>query len=273
MPLKHAYAVTNKAAALAAAAFTWSTGTTTNRSYLIDGRMDRQFALPSTATSVSVVIDFGTAVSLTAIAILNSNIAQATGGSVRVRAATDAGITTSVAAAHATTSVNTTAPRHKDHVFTFEVSPRRYWEVTFSWTGSFALRIGELFACEATVLTRYTVLGHGEQLPVETTQFKSRSGETRGHYIAGPFRTKRMVFDDLSETERNELVALHLATNGDATPLLWIHRYVPASTDAADQDVVYGRRLEPDYGWSESDHLRFDVDELVIRSLGREVGA
>lgn len=276
MPLQHAYATTNKLTALADAAFTWTPATTTNRVYLHDGRMDKIFSVASTASTVNVVIDFGSATALTAIAILNSNIAQATSPTITIAAADDAAITVNPVTPKATTTLNTTAPRQKDHVLQFASVSKRYWRITWAWTGSFALTLGEIYACVTTALTRYTVFGHSEDEEYFGTEFQSDTGESRGHFIAGPYRTKVLPFEDLSESERDELLTLRRACNAGASPLLWCHQYEAVSTAAAAayQDVIWGRlRGNKNFPWNEFDYARFNVNALVLKSLAREVGA
>jgi hypothetical protein len=275
MAAQHAYAVTNSAGSLGASAFVWSNAAATNRTYLNDGRMDQRFSVGSVATTVNVVIDFGAAVSLTAIALLNSNIASATAPTIAIAAATDSGITTSVVNPKSATTPNTTAPQHKDHVLQFTAVSKRYWRITWAWTGSFTVQLGEIFACTTVPLTRYTTFGHGERQEIIRTQFDGSLGESRGHFLGGPYRKKTLPFADLSATERTELLTMHSACYGGASPMLWCHLYETGSTaaPAAYQDCIFGRLEDAETGWDESDFQRYEPDSFAIRSLAREFGS
>lgn len=272
---QHAYAVTNKAAGLGAAAFTWSDASSTNRTYVNDGRMDKQFATTSILSGVNVIIDLGSAQAVTAVAVLNSNIATATGATLKVDAADSADFLTNPVTPKAVTTLVTTAPRQKDHVLQFASVSKRYWKLTWAWTGFHQLRIGELFLGQTTALTRFVSFGGREELEFIGSDFRSRTGETRGHYIAGPIRHRSLPFDDFSESERDELVTMWLATNGGRAALLWCEEYEAVSTAAAaaKQNCIYGKFDKMMWGWSEPDYLRFGPDRFTIRSLGREVGS
>lgn len=275
MSLQHAYAVTNKAGSLAAAAFNWSNSATTNRAYLNDGRLDRQFNAGAVLTTLNVVIDFGADVTLTAIAILNHNLATATGATLKVEAADNAGISSGSVTPKAITTLNTTAPRQKDHVLQFASTTKRYWRITFAWTGTFTLLLGEIYAAQTSALTRAVVYGSGKGLEYIRSRFRSDTGETRGHFIAGPIRTRQMPFDDLSDSERAELEAMFIATRGGVNALLWCEQYEATATAADNdhQECILGRLEDATWGFTEIDFGRFNPDGMLLRSLGREVGS
>lgn len=273
--IQHAYATANKATGLAAAAFTWSTGTTTNRAYLNDGRMDKTFSVGSSSSGANVIIDLGSAMALTAVAVLNSNIASATAPTLKVEGADDVGMSTNLVVAKAATTLSTTAPRHKDHVLQFASVTKRYWRLTWTWTGSFTLTLGELYLAVPTALTRASIYGDQDREEFITTRFTSYSGWKKGLFLAGPIRGRRLVFDDLSDSERAEVHAIIRATYGGAMPLLWCEKYEASATAAAAayQDCIFGRVEGAIASSTEFDFSRFSVDPLEIRSEGRGVGA
>lgn len=275
MAIQHAYAVTNKLAGLLTSIFTWSNSATDNLARLNDGRMDKKFSVGAATSTVNLVIDFGAATAIEAIAILNHNLATATSPTIKVEAADDSAITTNAVTAKAATSINQDAPRHKDTVLQFAAVSRRYWRITFAWVGSFNLQIGELFPCLTTALSRAIVYGNVSGEEYITSRFGAYAGETRGHYIAGPIRTRQLPFEDLDADERDELLALFRATFGGATPLLWIEQYEATSTAADDdhQEVILGRLDEMALTNVEFDFGRYNPSGLTLRSLGREVGA
>lgn len=272
MALQHAYAITNKAPG--AAGFTWSVATTSSHR-LIDGRLDDQIEVTGTLTTVNVVIDFGVATTLNAIALLNHNLATATGAQVKVEAADNAAINIGNSTPKALTTLYTTAPREKDHVLQFAALSKRFWRITFSWTGTFTLRIGELFAAETTVLTRAMVYGNVESVDFVRSRFTGSTGETRGHFIAGPIRARDISFEDLDVTERNEMMAMFLATKGGTRPMLWCEQYEATATaaDSDHQECLFGKLEDPSFGLTNFDYGRFNPSGMRLKSLGREVGA
>jgi hypothetical protein len=273
-----AYAVTNAFGSLAAAAFTWSTADTTNRSYLNDGRMDRQFNVSNAASGLTLVINMGSAQSLCGIATLNSNVALATGTpALRVRAADDAGITVNVITPKAASNLNTTAPKQKDHVLQWAASAaKQYWELTWTWTGNYQLKIGEVFAfASSTQLSRSSVYGSGEGEFFKVAQNDMQSGEPRAVFIAGPVRRFMLRWKDHSATERDQLRTMWRATKGPVTPFLYIPSYEAVSTAAAttEQEVLYGKLMLTDFDFTQPDFNLFDPPDLQLVSLGREVGS
>ncbi len=275
MTIRHAYSATNKLSGLAAAAFTWSTAVTTNRTYVNDGRMDKVFSAGSSSGGANVIIDLGSAKAVTAVATLNTNIASATAPTLKVEGADDAGISSNVVAAKAVTTLGTTQPRHKDHVLQFDSVSKRYWRLTWTWTGSFTLTLGEIFFAATTTLNRGVIFGHGEREEFITTRFAGDSGERRGHYVAGPYRIRRFPFADLTESERDEVLTMFRASYGGATNMLWCSRYEAGTSaaTAAYQDCIYGRLEQSSVGWTETDPDIYQPDAFELRSAAREVGA
>lgn len=273
------YGVTNLLAGLAATAFTWSSGFTTDRSKLNDGVMDEPGAGSSSAqaSGQTLAFDLGSAVALGAIAILNHNLAVGA-CTVKVEAADDAGFTTNLVTAKAATTINTGAPYQKDTVLQFASVTKRYWRLVFVHTGSKTITIGELLALAfnaVTVLSRQTVYGAGESERYVQNRVVSDTGNARAIYLAGPIRTKRLPFKELKgKSQRDELTNMWRATRGGALNLLFIDLIEQVATAGTSdgQACIWGK-LQDELAWSESDFQVFDVDELVIVSLGREVGA
>lgn len=279
--MAYAYATTNLLSGLAAGAFTWSAGTGgATRSRLNDGWMDARYNNGDSASGITLVIDFGSAVSLSGIALLNHNAAvQKSDAAVRVRAATDAAISVSVITPKVATTLNTAVGLNKDHVLQWATSAtKRYWELTFTWTGTVSqFSIGELYAFVAqTQLSRKSIYGSGDRPIIKTAEVEFYSGGSNSYFQGGPIRVKRMMFSDLNPTARAEMLAMWTATKGSATPLLWIESYEAVSTAAAvtEQEVVYGRlkQLE-ELDLPENDYQLYTPSEFVVESLAREIGS
>lgn len=271
------YAITNAASALAASAFTWSSGYTTNRARLNDGLQDELAAGSSSAqaSGQTLVIDMGSAVSLSAFALLNHNLA--TGAcTVSITAAADSAFSVSLWLAMGDTTINTSAPYEKDAVLQFEAISRRYWKLTFNHTGTKTVTLGELMAIASiTTLSRQTVYGAGESERYVQNRVESRTGHQRATFLSGPIRTKQLPFKDLRGTsERDELMAMWRATRGGVSNLLYIDNVATVfpSGDTPSQQCLWGK-LQESLGWTEDDYLVFGVDGLVLVGLGREVGS
>lgn len=271
------YAVTNAASGLAASAFTWSSGYTTNRARLNDGLQDELAAGSSSAqaSGQTLIIDMGAAVSLSAFALLNHNLA--TGACyVNIYAASDSGFTTSLWLAMGDTTITTSAPYEKDTILQFEAISRRYWKITFNHTGTKIVTLGELMAITSiTTLTRQTVYGAGESERYVQNRVESATGNLRSTFLSGPIRTKSLPFKDLRGTsERNELMTMWRATRGGVSNLLYVDSVASSypSGDAASQQCLWGK-LQESLGWTEDDYLVFGVDGLVLVGQGREVGS
>ncbi len=281
--MAYCYAITNLLTGLAASAFTNSTGNNdSTRARLNDGRMDKRYVVNSSVASGStIVIDFGTAVAATGFALLNTNCAvQKSDAAVRVRGAdgfTAGTINTNIVTAKAATTLNSTAPKNKDHVLQFPIVTKRYWELTFTWTGSVAnFAIGELWAFQGqTQISRKSIYGGGEKEEMKTASIEFDGGNTKAYFKGGPIRGKRLPFQDLTGAQLAELQVMWRAAKAEANPFLWIESYESSAAAAAvaEQEVIYGRCRLAEFEWSETDYLLYQPPEVVIRSLGREVGA
>lgn len=276
----HAYSVTNLLEGLAATAFTFSNAATSNRSYLNDGRMDLQMLVgASVASGLTLVIDMGSAVALAGFAVLNSNCAaQKTDAALRIRAADDSGISTNVVTAKAASTLySTTSPRNKDHVLQFSSVTKRYWELTWTWTGNVTnFKIGELWAYSASVaLSRRSIWGSGEGKKMFTAKANFDTGEKRGLKLGGPQRVLDLRFSDLSASERDELDVMWAAAEADVAPLLWIDSRETVATAAAsdEQNCVFGRLEDDELFFENQDHGRYAPGGFKLRSAGREAGA
>lgn len=273
--MSHGYAITNALAGLAASAFTWSSGYATDRDRLNDGLQD-ELAASGAAAGASpqrLVIDMGSATSLSAFALLGHNLA--TGGcSVTVEAADLLDWITGYVVAKSPSAVPTSAPNDRDLVLQFPAVSRRYWRISFYFTGTKLVTLGELLAfASVTSLTRSRIYGHGETERYITNRNESPTGSVRATLLSGPVRTKRFSFKDLQGTsQRNELMSMWRATRGGVLPLLWIDT-VDSTADGASeaaQECLWGR-LSESHGWAEPDFLLFDVDGFELQGQAREV--
>lgn len=277
--MAYCYATSNLLTGLAASAFTFSAGPSdATRTRLNDTRMDSRFTASAGTSGQTCIIDMGAATALTGFALLNTNCAvQKADAAVRVRGATDAAITTSVVVAKAASTLNSAAPKNKDHVLQFASVSKRYWELTFTWTGTVTnFSIGELWAFNAqTQLTRKSIYGGGESEEIKNAQVDFYSGNSRGYFLGGPVRELQLPFEDLTASQREELAILWRTVKNGAAPFLWMPSYEATATTAAvaEQEVVYGRLQVPTFKWVENDYLLYQPPELIIRSLGREIGS
>lgn len=275
--MTHAYVTANAAALLTATTAFYETSyfvTPAERPYLIDGRMDKQVTFqPDTATTI--LVDFGAAVSLTGWGILNHNLSDIGGGTILIRAATDSAISTSVVTAKAVTTINPTAPRHRDVVLQFSAVSKRYWSIEVTQNVLSSLKIGELFPyVSATQLTRGYTDGSAEPEEIITVGAQMQFGEQREVFMAGPLRHKRMRFQDYTSANNAELMTMWRATRGPLDPLLWIESYEAVATAAANaqQDCIYGKLQLNSYEAPFTDFDLVQPPELIIRQKGRGVG-
>lgn len=270
------YAITNALSGLAASAFTWSSGYTTNRARLNDGVQDELVSGSSSAQASGQTLDFdfGSATSLVGIAILNHNLG--TGAcTVEVKADSAAGYGTAVTAKAATT-INTSDPYAKDTILQFPAVSKRYWRLTFAHSGTKTLTVGEVLAFTSiTTLSRQTIYGAGESERYVQNRVESATGNVRSTFLSGPIRSKALPFKDLRGTsERNELMAMWRATRGGVSNMLYIDS-IDSSASAgtsASQQCLWGR-LQDSLGWTEGDYQLFDIDGLTLVGAGREVGS
>ncbi len=269
------YAITNALTGLAATAFTWSSGYTTDRAKLNDGLQDEVAAGSSSAqaSGQTLKVDLGAATALVGVAILNHNLASGS-CTVQIDASSDdfAADTTAVKAA---TTINTSAPYDKDTVLQFPSVTKRYWRFTFVHTGTKTVRLGELlFFASITTLTRQSVYGAGEEERFPQNRVASDTGHVRATVLAGAIRSKSLDFRDLRlTTERDEVMAMWRATQGGAKTLLFIDLIESQATAAssAGQQCLWGK-LEPVQGWTEDDYQVFTTTALRLTGLGREAG-
>lgn len=275
--MTHAYATVNAASALAASAYTWSTAATTDRDALNDGRMSKVCTSGSTASTIDLTIDFGTATGLMGFALLSHTIGTSyltRGVTCEVSGADDAAQTVNAVTAKAATTINVTEPNHRDAVLTFPLVTKRYWRLRFAHTGTVAIVLGEVLALDGiTSLTRRKVYGWGESEKYYANIAESRTGETHATFLAGPRRTRKLPFVDLSASEKAEVMAMFRATKGGVTPLLWIEDYnsTASAATASEQECIWGR-VQQSLGWTEGDFSLYGPEALELTSLGRVVG-
>lgn len=279
--MAYAYAVNNILTGLAATAFTPGAGPSdATRARFNDGQMGSQYLFTSASGSNTLVIDLGSARNLQGFAVLNSNLHSAVAPTLKVEGADDAAITVNPVTAKAQTTLTQTRPKHRDHVLQFAAVSRRYWRLTWTWTGSFALKVGEVFAygpylAEPVQLTRIANDGSSESEEYFQGVTESDTGEVRAAVLGGPVRTKQLLFSDFNAAEETGLRTMFYATVGQAQPLLWIDSYEATATAAAtaEQECLYGFARWREFRWSWVDHLLKQVPTLELRSMGREVGA
>lgn len=274
-----AWSYGNRLDGLAVANITWSSGYTTARDRLYDGRHDIKALGSSSATASGqyLQINFGSAQALAGIALLNHNLA--TGSvTVTVTAADDSGMSTNAVTAKATTTVNTSFPYERDTLLQFPSVSRQYWRITFAHSGSKQLQIGELLMLSTlTALTRNSVYGgHSNELRSVQRRVVSETGSMRVARISAPLRTMRFNFADLQgESQRDELLAMWNASEGGAKGNTLIAEYVESSVSAGSaqsQRCIWGR-LQEVTGWSDDDYNIFGVTGFELQAAGREVGA
>lgn len=274
-----AYATTNRLTGLTASAFSVTTGAGPSGAtelYLNDGRMDRQYTFTAGTTAETLQIDLGSALAVVGVAILNHNLVALGSASVTITAADDSGFTTGVVTPKAATTLNTTEPKHKDHVLQFASVSKRYWRIAMSHAAATALKIGEVFLLAAsTQLTRGMLDGSGESEEIISVGNRMMYGATKSTFFAGPIRSKQMKYQDFTEAQLLELRTLWAAVKGPVTPFLWIESYEAVSTAAASaqQDCIFGQIQDARFAWTFVDSLYRQPPGFDIVSLGREVGS
>lgn len=283
----HAYVTTNALAGLTASAYTWSNSYAgSDRALLNDGRLDKRVVVGSPSSSISVVIDLGSAQTLGGFALLNHNLVTSGVGIVtcRIRGADNGAISSNVVVAKTYStlasylSANARDPRNKDHVFAFTPVQRRYWQIELAWTGTISdLAFGEIFAWTGspTSLARRSVYGSAEQNELLVTSQRTLSGDTRSSFLAGPVRAKRLSWADFNATELDELRLAAYRAGGPVTPMLWVESLQADALAAAsaDQECLLARLELGGFDFSQPDFNLYTPPEFLLRSLGREVGA
>lgn len=277
----HGYVVDNAMTGVEPnAGFTWSNGASTNRSYLNDGRIDRRFVVgASVASGISVIIDTFNATTYTGVAVLNSNCAvQKTDATLKVEASALSDFSADVNLVKAASTLySATYPRNKDHVLQFTGFSRRYWRLTWTWTGTVTnFSVGEIFLFTAlTTLSRRSIYGSGEGKKMWTASEQFMTGERRGLKLGGPQRMLDLQFSDLSESERDELDLMWSRADGNASPLLWVDSYeaTAIAAAAAEQNCVFGRLDDDELFFQNPDFGRHQPSGFKVRSAGREAGA
>lgn len=274
--MSQGYAVTSSLTGLAATAFTWSSAYTTNRARLNDGILDELASSASSAqaSGQTLVINMGSATALVGFALLNHNLASGA-CTVRVRAADDAAITTNVVTAKAASTITTTAPNQKDTVLQFPSVTKQYWEFTFVHTGTKVVTIGEVLAfASITTLTRTSIYGDGESERAVLNKNVSQTGHQRATFLAGPIRTKRRIYKELSTAEKAELRAMWAASNYGTSNILWIDYIESTSTAATDagMECLWGK-IQEELDWTQGDYRLFDPSDFTLVGQGREVGS
>lgn len=271
------YGITNLLTGLAASAFTWSSGYTTDRDKLNDGKQDEVAAGSSSAqaSGQTLTINLGSAQAVAAIALLSHNLA--TGAcTVAVTYADDSGFTTGTGTAKAASTINTSAPYDKDTVLQFPSVTKQYWRLTFVHTGTKTLRLGEvLFFGSLTTLSRQSAYGDGESSIFPQNRVRTDTGAERATVLAAEIRTKRLDYKDLRGTsERDELMGMWRAALGGARNLLFVDLISSSATAAAAEAMqCMWAKLAPSMGWTQDDYALFTITGVTLTGLGREAGS
>lgn len=276
MPLVHAYCVANAFAGLPESSIVPSAGSSTNRGRMVDGRVDRQWdtGVIGASWTLTVVFDYGSAISLVGIAALNHNGTDALPITMRVRAADDAAISVGVVTPWAAVNMRAT-----NAVAAFSATSKRYWEVRWvSGVTPTSFKIGELFAmATATQLSRHVVYGSGGEQLFKTNFAESPTGRLMGGKLSGPLKARHLVWEDLSAANLLELETMHAAANGNGRDLFWVEHWDPAGTSGltADQrqECYYGRFLEDRLRHAVTDYDLYGGVQLTLREQTRGVGA
>lgn len=276
--MSHGYAVTNLISSLAATAFTWSSAYATGRDRLNDDVMDELAAGSSSAqaSGQTLTVDLGSAQSVSAVALLNHNLASGA-CTVAVTYADDSGFTVGTGTAKAASTVPTSAPSNKDMVLQFPAVSKRYWRLTFAHSGTKIVTLGELLVLSSLVgLSRTSIYGGtGESERCITNRVEGGAGGTRSSFVAGPIRTRTFGFKDaVGTSQRDELMSMWRATRGGTLNLLWVETIESTATAATDagMDCLWGR-LSEEHAWQQPDFELFDVDGFSLTNQGREVGS
>lgn len=266
----------NHISGLTATLFTVSAGpANSTRLFFGDGWMDRQYIFNASSSAVFVTVDLGVARTVDTVAVLNHNLASlGSSRTIAVRGADDSAMTVNVVGPY-TASVLSTSTRAKDTCIAFASALRRYWRFTFDWGAvSGILRVGELVAGQATTLTRGELDGSGESELYRVPTVQLANGGERGIGLAGPILERRLRFDDFSPTEMGFMRTLMRDVRGPATPVLWCEDWVAnGAPTEAQQKCLFGTVSSADYVETFTNWRLSRPNELVLRSLGREVGA
>lgn len=268
MALQHAYVTSDVIAGLAESAITVSSGTTTNRGRLADGRADKTYSPGSVASGWNIKFDLGSAQSIAAVAILNHNLAGFS-ATCLIEGADDLAISVNVV-----TFKSATTLRASDAVLQGTSASRRHWRLTFAWTGNQTPVIGEVFASTSTALTRFTIFGNSRARAFKTIFNESDYGLIFGHFLSGPMVVRSVIWEDLTPSQKDEIFTMHSAVKGNARPFLWIEQYETGSTaaDLAHQECIFGHFLEQDLAAQEADFDLYGTITLTIREQTKGVG-
>lgn len=272
------YCVHNECSGLAASAFNCTEGAPSDlstRANFNDGLLGRQ-VVHASAGQVSVVVDLGSAKSIVAAAWLNHNAASLATAQFRVYASSASDFSSDIVTVKDATPCGTARVERKDIVLNFPAVSRRYWLLRVVLGSAGVLKVGELFLGAAvTSLTRGSSYGSGEGAEIVASSLVTQSGDVRVAKLGGPVFERRYSFADWTASELEELHALWDAANGTVTPFLWIDRVASSSSAGAlgDGKCLYGRIQDARFDWVQDDFGIYQPPSLVLRSLGREMGA
>jgi hypothetical protein len=275
MARQHAYATVNKLSGIADSAITLSTGSTTNRGRLVDARQDKQWDSGTIAAGVVVNLDFdaGSAIAATGVAVLNHNCTDADPTFVRLRGADDSAFSVNLVSGN-----NQNLREGNGAAFinsTGATVSKRYWRVVLDLPASQTqLKVGEVYLFAHTALARFEVYGRGAGQRFSTTGGESDVGRLFGHYLSGPHAVKRLVWEDLSTAQLDEVQTMLAAAKGNARDILWLQSvdYTSAATIEASQECYLGRFQEKELVPNETDFDLWNNISLTFREQSRGVG-
>lgn len=246
-----------------------SSVTLTNSTALSDGRADRKASLAS-GTSMALTFDFGSAKTLTGVALVNiSTLASAT--TLKVEASTNNFSTSTTI--KAATPIDTAFPYAGDAAVVFTGASFRYWRVTLAFTSAQTLTLGEvLWAGAVTTITRRDAYGVGFTYVTPQTRNEIGNGAIYTTQLGNTVKTRRLLFTEMRGTTERDDLALLWAYSKGLTPVLWVEdssaTSASADSDATSRRCIYGL-VSPPFGWRESDFQIFDFDEMMIQETGR----
>ncbi len=265
----YSYPTANRFLSLPESSITVTGATATNRGRLTDGLVDKQWNSEAVG-SFTIDFDLGSAgITLDGIALINHNGIEE-GTTVQVKAAEDSGFSVNVV-----TPKSTSQLYGKNSVLQFTaLSTKRYWRLEIVGAGgSVEFKCGEIWGYSKALLTRGLVYGDSKEQLFKTVYGESDTGRQFGHFLAGPIVKRRLMWGELTASERNEIVAMHAAVKGNARQLLWIESHETGSAAAAEaqQECYVGRLLDP-LNAINSDYNLYTGLELTFLEESRGVG-
>lgn len=272
MALLHAYSIASKFLSYPGAQIVMggaSTPSSTNRTRLVDGRQDKRWSSGALlAGAWNITVDSGGgAISLDGIALLNHTGIQ---GNITITGADDVAHTVNVV-----TYVNAAGLRAVNASYQWNSASKVSWRIAGVMASPGAFEIGELYSFSRTSLARAIVYGRSKGQQFFATQDESDVGRMTGHALSGKLARLGLVWEDLTETQKDEIMTMHEAVAGTAADLLWLQKAYDGSAEATPypmQECYLGRFLEKQLDPIESDFGTWNAIRLTFREQTRGVG-